>query len=73
MPIRSGFVYFDDTVPLEEISDRVIDIAGHMQKTAKPNTVCVAKPTIEPLNERDGFRPSGKTVDGYEVYEWEKL
>lgn len=70
--VNSGFVYFDDSVPLEEISDRVIDIAGHMQKQAKPNTVCVAKPAIEPLNERGGFEPTGKVVDGYEVYEWKK-
>lgn len=70
--VNSGFVYFDESVPLEEISDRVIDIAGHMQKTADPNTVCIAKPTIEPLNERNGFEPSGRMVDGYEVYEWRK-
>jgi class 3 adenylate cyclase len=70
--VNSGFVYFDDSVPLEEINDRVIDIAGHMQKQAKPNTVCVAKPAIEPLDERNGFQPSGKIVDGYEVYEWRK-
>lgn len=70
--VNSGFVYFDESIPLEEISDRVIDIAGHMQKNAAPNTVCIAKPTIEPLNERTGFEPSGRVVDGYEVYEWKK-
>jgi len=43
-----------------------------MQKNAQPNTVCVAKPAIEPLNDRIGFEPSGKIVDGYEVYEWRK-
>jgi len=48
----------------------VIDIAGHMQKNAMPNSVCVAKPAIELLNERGGFEPSRRTVDGYEVYEW---
>jgi class 3 adenylate cyclase len=68
--VNSGFVYYDGSVPLEEISDRVIDIAGHMQKQAKPNTVCVAKPAIEPLGDRIGFEPSGRVVDGYEVYEW---
>ena len=68
--VNSGFVYYDGSVPLEEISDRVIDIAGHMQKHAKPNTVCVAKPAIEPLGDRIGFEPSGRVVDGYEVYEW---
>jgi class 3 adenylate cyclase len=70
--VNSGFVYFDESRPLEEVSDRVIDIAGHMQKNARPNTVCVAKPTIEPLNERNGFEPAGRMVDGYEVYEWRK-
>lgn len=70
--VNSGFVYFDESMPLEEVSDRVIDIAGHMQKNAKPNTVCVAKPAIEPLNERNGFEPAGRMVDGYEVYEWRK-
>lgn len=68
--VNAGFVYFDDTLPLEEVSDRVIDIAGHIQKSAKPNTVSVAKPVIEPLSERTGFEPAGKVVDGYEVYEW---
>jgi class 3 adenylate cyclase len=70
--VNSGYVYFDEAIPLEEISDRIIDIAGHMQKNARPNTVCVGKPAIEPLDERNGFEPSGKTVDGYEVYEWKK-
>jgi class 3 adenylate cyclase len=71
--VNSGFVYFDDSIPLEEISDRVIDVAGHMQKNAKPNTVCLAKPAIEPLGDRDGFEPAGRVVDGYEVYEWRKI
>ncbi len=70
--VNSGFVYFDDSLPLEEVSDRVIDIAGHMQKNARPNSVSVAKPAIEPLNDRIGFEPAGRVVDGYEVYEWRK-
>ncbi|MBI4546689.1 MAG: adenylate/guanylate cyclase domain-containing protein [Ignavibacteriae bacterium] len=70
--VNSGFVYYDESIPLEEISDRVIDIAAHMQKNAKPNSVCVAKPVIEPLSERNGFEPAGRVVDGYEVYEWRK-
>ncbi len=71
--VNSGFVYFDDSTPLEEISDRTIDVAGHMQKYAEPNTVCVARPSIEPLRDRLGFEPTGKTVDGYEVYRWGKI
>lgn len=70
--VNSGFVYVDEAVPLEEVSDRVIDIAGHMQKHARPNTVCVAKPSIEPLHNTLGFQPTDRVVDGYEVYEWKK-
>ncbi len=68
--VNSGFVYFDATMPLEDISDRVIDITAHLQKKARPNTVCIPKAVIEPLNERNGFEPAGMMVDGYEVYEW---
>ncbi len=70
--INSGFVYFDESMPLEDISDRVIDVAAHIQKRAKPNSVCIAKPAIEPLNGREGFEPSGTVVDGYELYEWRR-
>ncbi len=70
--VNAGFVIFDESMPLEMISDRAIDIAGHMQKYAEPNTVNIAKPAIEPLMERGGFSASGKVVDGYEVYAWKK-
>ncbi|RCK77676.1 MAG: hypothetical protein IGBAC_1985 [Ignavibacteriae bacterium] len=70
--VNSGFVYYDDELPLEEIADRVIDIAGHFQKHARPNAIWIAKPSIEPLATRDGFQPINEVVDGYEVYEWKK-
>ncbi len=68
--VNAGYVYMDDAVPLEEVSDRVIDIAGHMQKYAEPNTVAVAKTVVEPITDRNGFRETAKVVDGYQVYAW---
>lgn len=68
--INSGYVYCDDSMPMEEMSDRVIDVAGHMQKYASPNTIFIAKPAIEPTNENNGFAPASRVVDGYEVYAW---
>ncbi|HEY7472158.1 MAG TPA: guanylate cyclase [Gemmatimonadota bacterium] len=68
--VNSGFVYMDDEVPLEEVSDRVIDIAGHMQKHAEAMTVSVAKTVVEPLTDREGFQETPKIVDGYQVYAW---
>lgn len=70
--INAGYVYFDESIPLEEMSDRVIDIAGHMQKHALTNTICIAKHAIEPMQERAGFIPTSKVIDGYDVYLWEK-
>lgn len=70
--INAGHVYFDATTPMEEMSDRVIDVAGHMQKHALPGTIAIAKPAIEPMQNREGFKPTGKVVDGYDVYHWEK-
>lgn len=70
--INSGYVYYDESIPLEEMSDHVIDVAGHMQKQASPNTICIAKPAIEPMKEREGFSTAGRFVDGYEMYVWGK-
>lgn len=68
--INSGFVYYDASTPLEEFSDRVIDIAGHMQKHAAPNTILIAKDMVEPVEEHSEFIKTTKIVDSLEAYEW---
>ncbi len=68
--VNAGFVHFDDSTPMEAMSDRVIDIAGHMQKHARPGSVAVARKIIEPLRDLKGFQPTEKIVDGYEVAQW---
>jgi class 3 adenylate cyclase len=68
--VNAGLVYFDDLTPLETISDRVIDVAGHMQKNADPNTVLVARKIIEPLRQLEEFTHTTQVVDGYEASVW---
>lgn len=68
--VNAGLVYFDDSTPLETISDRVIDIAGHMQKYAEPNSLLVARKVIEPLRSLEEFAHSSHLVDGYEASVW---
>jgi len=68
--VNAGFVHFDAATPMEAMSDRVIDIAGHMQKHAEPNTVAVARNLVEPLRNVGGFQATSKTVDGYQVAQW---
>jgi len=69
--INTGFVYYDLSTPLEEFSDRVIDIAGHMQKNAPPNTILIAKEIVKPIKTYEDFDTGNKQiVDGFEVCEW---
>lgn len=68
--INAGFVYIDDELPLEQVSDRVIDIAGHLQKYAKPDSINIAATAIEPLKNRGGFNESADVIDEQKVYEW---
>lgn len=68
--INTGFVYYDLSTPLEEFSDRVIDIAGHMQKHAPPDTVLVAKDLVKPIESQEVFVPTKNIVDGLEACEW---
>jgi class 3 adenylate cyclase len=68
--INAGKVMFDDSVRMEEMTDRHIDIAGHMQKYAEANTIYVGAHAIEGMRSQFGFRPLKKQVDGCDVYEW---
>jgi class 3 adenylate cyclase len=69
--VNAGYLLFDDTLPLEEISDRVIDIAGHMQKNARPNTIFLAKNIIMPIESPDKFSSISQIVDDLDVCEWQ--
>lgn len=69
--INAGEVLFDDTVPMEEMSDRSIDIAGHMQKYAGENSIFVGKHVIEEMRTQADFQPASREVDGCEVYQWQ--
>ena len=60
---------FEDT-NLEKFTHRTIDIAGHMQKHASPNTLFMSAEVLERLPDRSGFRNLGMEVDGHDVYEW---
>ncbi len=70
--VNAGRVYYDPLIPMEEMSDRVIDIAGHMQKYAAPDSVFASPAIVKMLAPlpREGFRPANETVDGLEVYQW---
>lgn len=67
--IHAGPVLCDDETPMEEMTDRVIDVAGHMQKYGSVNAVAITAAALSPLGEA-GFAPSVREVDGFAVCEW---
>ncbi len=69
--INTGRLFFDDSLPLEQITDRVIDIASHMQKHAEPNTIYIAKQVIKPMDYIKGFVKTSVDIDGLNVYRWD--
>jgi hypothetical protein len=68
--INAGQVFYDDATPMEEMTDRVIDIAGHMQKHGCVDGLTIGKHAIEPLLGEFKFSDAGRVVDGCPVYEW---
>jgi class 3 adenylate cyclase len=68
--VNEGEVQIFEDSKLEKIADRVIDVAGHMQKQARPDTLWVSAELYERLADKAGFRPAKEEVDGLKVYEW---
>jgi class 3 adenylate cyclase/predicted Ser/Thr protein kinase len=68
--INEGEVRIYEDTHLERVADRVIDVAGHMQKEGRPNTIWLSKEVYSQLSDKSGFHPLNKKVDGYEVYQW---
>lgn len=68
--VNAGPVLYDETTPLEEMSDRVIDVAGHMQKYGSPNCVSVPAVIASSYGAEFAFRASGRVVDGFEISEF---
>jgi hypothetical protein len=69
--VNAGEVIFPDDKTVDQVTDFVIDLAGHMQKYAAPNALWVAKELLDDLKEKSGFRlVTTQEVDGRATYEW---
>jgi class 3 adenylate cyclase len=68
--VNEGEVQIYEDSKLERVADRVIDVAGHMQKEGRPNTLWLGEEVYNLLADKSGFRPINKQVDGFNVYEW---
>ncbi len=70
--LNVGEVLVPDNKPLEEISDEVIDVAGHMQKYADVDSLWISGEAYQHLADRENFTKQDKQVDNREVYTWRR-
>ena len=68
--VNGGAVQYDADVPMEAMSDNVIDVAGHMQKYADPDTIYAAGDLLRKKKVNRGFVTADTEVDGYTVFMW---
>jgi class 3 adenylate cyclase len=69
--VNAGEVVFPEDKAMEEISDEVIDVAGHMQKYAAHGALWLSRSVMMEMSDQKGWRaiPDQK-VDGHDVFEW---
>jgi class 3 adenylate cyclase len=60
---------FEDT-KLEKLAHQVLDLTGHLQKHANPNTLWLSDEAWKQLKDKSGFMPTDRNVDGYRVFQW---
>lgn len=70
--LNFGEVLVPDPKPLEEISDEVIDVAGHLQKYAEVDSLWVSAEAYRRISDRSGFTHVEKQVDNRDVYAWRR-
>ena len=68
--INVGAVHYERSQRMEEMSDHVIDVAGHMQKYAAADTIFISHEALSKSDVKDGFKPADTQVDGMDVYHW---
>ncbi len=69
--LNAGEVAADESIPMEEIADETVDVAGHLQKYAKPDSLWVSEEVWSRLSDQSGFNSVDQTVDGRKVRTWQ--
>ena len=68
--LNEGDVAIYEDSKLEKVADHVIDVAGHMQKQAGPDSLWVGKEVYDSISEKSGFFTTNQVVDDLKAYEW---
>ena len=68
--LNAGEVNYDESTPLELLSSRVLDITGHLQKAAQPDSILVTEEIYKELRDKNGMIPNPNEVDSFKVFQW---
>jgi class 3 adenylate cyclase len=68
--INSGTILADVVKDLGKVTERNIDIAGHLQKFARPGEMLISAFTWELIADQDDFIKQWKTIDNVVVYRY---
>ena len=68
--VNEGEVAIYEDTPLERVVEHAVDLAGHLQKAAQPNTLWLPADLYEKLPDQTGFRATEEAVQGRKIYEW---
>ena len=68
--VHCGDVNFPDDKTIGEVSDYIIDVAGHLQKLSAENTLWVSREVVEELDSSADFSRVEQDVDGHGVFAW---
>lgn len=66
--VNFGEVMIPEVKPLEEVSDHVIDVAGHLQKYAEQDSLWVSDEAYKHLQDRGAYTPVERRVDDHGVF-----
>jgi len=66
--IHTGSVIIEKNGRINEMFSETLDIAGHIQKGAKPNSIVLSEMTRESLEETENLIPVGQAIDGLQLY-----
>ncbi len=68
--VAEGDVAIPEDAPLERVVEHVIDLAGHLQKMARPNTLWMPAEVHDKLVDQSGYQLADQTMQGRNIYEW---
>jgi class 3 adenylate cyclase len=70
--INTGTLLLDDVKDLGRITERDIDIAGHLQKYGRPGELLISASTWERIANKTDFKKRWQTIDDTVVYKYRR-